>query len=87
MKLGIYTVRDEPSQAYMALQLHDNDDLAIRAFDFAMQSNEMMKFRPEDFSLWFVGCYDSTTGVIEGRAPKIIKRGVKRNGRKASSDF
>lgn len=84
MNLGIYTVRDEPSQAFMALQVHDNDELAIRSFDFAMSSNEMMKFRPEDFSLWYVGDYDSTTGIIEGRAPKILKRGEKR-GRKANS--
>ena len=81
MKHGIYTVRDEPSEAFMALQLHQFDDLAIRAFDFAMSTNDLMKFRPEDFSLWYLGVYDDQTGLIDPASPKVIKRGVKRSGR------
>lgn len=82
MIFGVYTVRDEPSQNFMQLQLHDNDELAIRGFDFAMQSNEMMKFKPEDFSLWYLGNYDSVTGILEPQNPRVIKRGVKRGSRK-----
>lgn len=75
---GIYTVRDEASGLFMQLQVNDNNDVAIRSFDFAMASNEMMKFRPEDFSLWYLGDYDDTTGVIDSKDPMILKRGVKR---------
>lgn len=78
MIFGIYTVRDEASEAHMALQLHAFDDQAVRAFDFAMQSNEMMKFQPTDFSLWYLGTYDDQTAVISAQPPKLLKRGVKR---------
>lgn len=75
---GVYTVRDEASGLFMQLQVNDNNDVAIRSFDFAMASNEMMKFRPEDFSLWYLGDYDDNTGVIDSKDPMILKRGVKR---------
>lgn len=78
---GVYTVRDEPSGAFMGLQLNQNDEVAIRSFDFAMQSNEIMRFHPEDFSLWLVGEYDDQTGCIQPFPPKKIKQGVKKSGR------
>lgn len=78
MILGIYTVRDEASTLFMALQTNDNNDVAIRSFDYAMASNEMMKFRPEDFSLWYLGDYDNVTGVVTAKDPMVLKRGVKR---------
>lgn len=84
MILGVYTVRDEASAAHMALQLHAFDEQAIRAFDFAMQSNDIMKFKPEDFSLWYLGTYNDQTAVIEPQPPKLLKRGVKR-GRSSKS--
>lgn len=75
---GVYTVRDEASGLFMQLQTNDNNDVAIRSFDFAMQSNELMRFRPEDFSLWYLGDYDDVTGILVSKDPMIIKRGVKR---------
>lgn len=75
---GIYTVRDEASTLYMSLQVNDNHDVAMRSFDFAMQSNDLMRFRPEDFSLWYLGDYDDVTGLITAKDPTLIKRGVKR---------
>lgn len=75
---GIYTIRDEASQLYMSLQTNETEQLAIRNFDYALQSNEMMRFQPQDFSLWQVGTYDDVTGVITSQNPKVIKRGVKR---------
>lgn len=78
MTRGVYTVRDEASGLFMQLQTNDNNDVAIRSFDFAMQSNELMRFRPEDFSLWYLGDYDDVTGILTSKDPMIIKRGVKR---------
>lgn len=78
MVRGIYTVRDEASGLFMQLQVNDNNDVAIRSFDFAMQSNELMRFRPEDFSLWYLGNYDDVSGVLDAKDPQILKRGVKR---------
>lgn len=75
---GIFTIRDEASGLFMNLQTNDTNDVALRNFDYAMASNEMMKFRPEDFSLWYLGDYDDVTGVVTAKDPTILKRGVKR---------
>lgn len=80
---GIYTVRDEASQLHMALQLNGFDEEAIRNFDFALEQNDMMRFKPEDFSLWYLGEYDDTTGIINPVPPRLIKRGVKRSGKRS----
>lgn len=79
---GIYTIRDEASTLYMDLQISVNNDVAIRNFDYAMSHTDIMSFRPEDFSLWYLGDYDDVTGIIEAKSPKILKRGVKKGGRK-----
>lgn len=79
---GIYTIRDEASTLYMDLQVSVNNDVAIRNFDYAMAHTDIMSFRPEDFSLWYLGDYDDVTGIIEAKPPKILKRGVKKGGRK-----
>lgn len=78
---GIYTVRDEASQVHMALQLNMFDEEAVRSFDFAMENNDMMKFKPNDFSLWYLGEYDDQTAIIKPVSPRLIKRGVKKNGK------
>lgn len=75
---GVYTVRDEASSLFMGLQVNDNNDVAIRSFDYAMSSNDLMKFRSEDYSLWYLGDYDDTTGIIDSKNPICLKRGVKR---------
>lgn len=78
---GMYTIRDEASALYMDIQLNVNNDMAIRNFDYAMAKNDMMGFRPEDFSLWYIGDYDDATALINPKDPLLLKRGVK-NARK-----
>lgn len=82
MIFGVYTIRDEASGAFMSLQTNPTDDVAVRSFDYALQSNDLMRFKPEDFSLWYVAKYDDTTGVITSADPTLIKRGVKRGNKK-----
>lgn len=79
---GLYTVRDEASQLFVGVQMNETDDVAMRGFDYALSSNQMMAFRPEDFSLWLIGHFDDVKGVIEASDPKLLKRGVKRGGNK-----
>ena len=81
MVRGIYTIRDEVSLLYMALQLNENSAVAIRNFDYAMSKNDMMNFRPEDFSLWYLGEYDDVTGIVSSVPPQIIKRGAKKGAK------
>lgn len=75
---GLYTVRDESSGLFMDVQVNINNDTAMRNFDYAMAKNDMMAFRPEDFSLWYIADYDDTTGIVEAKNPICLKRGVKR---------
>lgn len=75
---GLYTVRDDASGLYMSLIVNDSDAVAIRGFDYALTSNELMKFRPDDYSLWCVGSFDDVTGIVKGDSPTCLKRGVKR---------
>lgn len=76
---GLYTIRDEASGLYMTPTTNLTNDAAIRDFDFALKSNELMKFKPQDFSLWKIGEYDDVTGVIDADNPQCLKRGVKRD--------
>lgn len=78
----IHTIRDEASGLYMELQINQSNDVAIRNFDFAIARNDMMNFRPEDFSLWCIGDYDDATGTISPITPNCLKRGVKKHGSK-----
>lgn len=77
----VYTIRDEASGLFMDLQVNLNNEMAIRNFDFAMAKNEMMNFHSQDFSLWYIGDYDDTTGILHSVDPQCIKRGVKKSGK------
>lgn len=77
----VYTIRDEASGLFMDLQVNINNEVAIRNFDFAMAKNEMMNFHPQDFSLWYIGDYDDTTGILNSVNPQCIKRGAKKSGK------
>lgn len=49
---GMYTIRDEASQLYMTPTTSPTNEVAIRDFDYAVKSNDLMRFKPTDFSLW-----------------------------------
>lgn len=74
---GLYTVRDEASGLYMTPTTSMTNEVAIRDFDYALKSNELMRFKPTDFSLWKIGDYDDVTGIVEAIPPQCIKRGTK----------
>lgn len=74
---GLYTVRDEASGLYMPLTVSETNEVAMRNFDYALAKNDLMHFKPADYSLWYLGDYDDVTGVVTGKNPQCIKRGVK----------
>ena len=78
MKLGIYAMHDDASGIFLAPSFESSDDVAIRNFDFAMVKNEMMAFKPSDFSIYYLGEFDNETGVIDSANPRMLKRGSKR---------
>lgn len=75
---NLYTIRDEASGLFMRPTTSETNDVAIRDFDYAVKSNELMSYKPTDFSLWLIGHYDDVTGVIESIDPQCLKRGEKR---------
>ena len=66
---GVYCIRDEASGLYMQPTVEINSEVAMRNFDFAMERNDMMHFRPADYSLWHIGDFDDKTGVLDARDP------------------
>ena len=79
---GMYSVRDEASAAFMPPTADLNNDTAMRNFSYALANNTMMKFKPADFSLWYVGDFDDRTGVVQAKDPLLIMRGGRQNGKK-----
>ena len=65
MKLGMYAIYDKLT-GYMVPSYHQNDEQAIRAFSYDIESSEMslIKANPDDFQLERVGYYDTDTGNV-----------------------
>lgn len=77
-KYSLYSVRDEAAAVFTDPQIAPFDEVAIRNFDYAALKNDIMNFRPEDFSLWIVGHFDSDNGVITPLGPMKIKHGMRK---------
>lgn len=63
----IYTVKDKKSDSYGQIFTMKTDGLAIRVMQNAVDNpnSEIAKYR-EEFSLYCVGEYDETSGLIKG---------------------
>ena len=75
--LKIYCIKDVKS-GYMNPFYLQNDDIAIRSFKKAAnetQQNAVNDF-PEDKELWYLGTFDSDTGIITGDMPKFLSRAI-----------
>lgn len=70
MKYGLYCIYDEAAGVFTAPTIDLSDESAMRNFQkMCADSGCMMNFRPADFSLYYVGCYDAETGSIEPLIP------------------
>lgn len=77
MRLNLYGVLDVKAQAYRFLHFVQSNGEAIRSFSDAVRNpkSEISK-HPEDYSLYFLGCIDDETGVIESVNPvQFLSRG------------
>lgn len=75
--LKIYAIKDTKT-GFMNPFYLQNDEVAIRSFKKAaneIQPNAVNDF-PEDKELWYLGTYDSDTGVIKGEVPKFLIKAV-----------
>lgn len=72
----MYAIRDEAAEVFLDPMIDQTDETAKRNFAYALKNNQMMGFRPSDFSLWQIAVYDSTSGSIEPlQSIKLLMRG------------
>lgn len=76
MNLKIYAVFDSKAAFFGTPYFDQNDGSAIRNFSDAVNDgsnpNNMWNKHPEDFSLYFLGEYENTTGEIIPSLPKSL---------------
>lgn len=78
MKKEMYTIRDTVSNEMAQPFFQANKKTAIRAFREACNNMPEIKDHAEDMELFFVGTFDTETGLIANE-PEMIERGVKNN--------
>lgn len=72
MKFPVYCVRDSYVGFGMPV-LRDNDSVATRAFEFdCTRSDSPYSVRPECYQLYYIGEFDTDTGVISSVTPVMI---------------
>lgn len=73
----MYSVRDV-KVGFMPPTCDQSDISARRNFEFAInRSDNLMNFVPSDFDLFFVGQFDTDSGVITSEpVPKIVVSGA-----------
>ena len=77
MKINCYAVFDAKIADYQLAIFDIKDEGAIRQFyDVLSDSNHRWSKHPEDYSLWSVGCFDTTKGMIEGHPPLNLVNAV-----------
>lgn len=70
MKVNCYAVFDAKIADYQLSIFDIKDEGAIRQFyDVLSDNNHRWSKHPEDYSLWAVGSFDTTKGMLEGSIP------------------
>jgi hypothetical protein len=70
---SIYCLRDK-KVGYMAPMIEDNDPTAVRSLrhSIGLDKSLLTYTHPEDFTLYRLGSYDTSTGVITPCQPEIV---------------
>lgn len=71
MKIGIYCIKDNVA-GFLQPTFDLSEPAALRNFSYAVSQPSQMNFKPEDFSLWSLGDFDTETGVISPCDPRLI---------------
>lgn len=71
----LYSINDKLT-GYLSPMIDIDDFTATRNFEFACKNNDMMNFRPSDYSLYSIGEFNSDSGeLIANIPPKFIVSG------------
>jgi hypothetical protein len=74
MILNKYTIYDSALEAYHQDYSLENDAIALRQFaDMANEETQIAK-NPEDYSLFRIGTFETTTGELKPEEPTCIAR-------------
>ena len=75
MILNKYTIFDSALEAYHHDYSLENDAIALRQFaDMANDEKIEISKNPEDFSLWHIGTFETTTGELTPVQPVCIAK-------------
>ena len=76
MIYNVYCVKDEKVEFQAGLFLANNDELAIHSFGSGFVDSNPVFGRFEDYSLYCVGTYDTSTGFIVPYEPRFVIHGL-----------
>lgn len=74
MLKGLYSLYDSKTETYSAPFSHNTRGDAIRAFTDAVNSSDarsLLVAHPEDFTLFYIGDFNDTDGVLESSSSKV----------------
>lgn len=77
MKTKLYSYRDQ-LVGFGPIMVENNEQTAVRGFSFAVNNaSGMMGFAPKDYDLFYVGEFDTDTGIITGApVPALVVNGT-----------
>lgn len=76
-KMNIYSIFDKKAVSYMAPFYFPQKGQAIRALeDSVNDSQSMLNKHPEDYSLFELGTFDDTNGIIIAKNPIYVEEAI-----------
>jgi len=78
MQLNMYTIYDEGAKAYATPFFLHNDAVALRAFadNINGDGNSNLSKHPDQFTLFCVGTFDDSNGLITAVPPRTLGNGL-----------
>lgn len=83
MKKNLYAIKDV-KVGFLSPMIDTNNETAIRSFEYACKNNDMMFFTPSDFELYYLGEFDSDSGLFYCESPTFLCNGI--NFKEVSDD-
>lgn len=71
----IYSVKDELTQTFLQPVFVEKEDEILRIFTYQINNTPIWKDNASDFSLYYLGTFDSESGTIIGEIPKKVISG------------
>lgn len=81
MKTRLYTIYDNVKQESNQIQQYKNDAEALRVFAHSLSAlTDQSPAKPDDFSLFCLGTFDTETMDIQPMTPHLVKYNVDDQG-------